>query len=209
MSWQPLQVGTGGGNIPQLLVKFDVSSSGYTLFLTDLARIWSEKLSKGQIEARAKDLKTTIDPSEDLSQLKIFLQKLVDALTGHKSDAQLSLSPGDGDGLTLQIVYSLPPPLDSLEWRFHLQLLSQDEFGQEFTYPLIVAASIHIFRTNDLVTQLEDKDHIIAKLLDKLEASGTEMGSIFPAAAGVKATKHATQRQRAARHVRGLAPFDK
>ena len=53
---------------------------------------------------------------------------------------------------------------------------------------------------------LKDKDHVIQKLLDKLEEQGTELGQIFPQVAGKVGRK--VDRKKAEDKVRGIARFD-
>jgi len=57
-----------------------------------------------------------------------------------------------------------------------------------------------------LAEVLRDKDHVIQKLVDKLEGQGTELGQIFPQAAGKLGRK--LDRKRAEERVKGLAQFD-
>ncbi|EHL02162.1 hypothetical protein M7I_1756 [Glarea lozoyensis 74030] len=68
------------------------------------------------------------------------------------------------------------------------------------------AQHMRLQETASLIEVLKEKDHVIQKLLDKLEGQGTELGELFPQAAGKAGRK--IDRRKAEERVRGLALFD-
>lgn len=60
-----------------------------------------------------------------------------------------------------------------------------------------------------LITEIQAKDKIIAKITDRLESSGHGLSAVFPGLANVKLDPRKPQQEQYARHVRGLGEFDK
>jgi hypothetical protein len=56
--------------------------------------------------------------------------------------------------------------------------------------------------------QLKQKDWILGKLFDKVEALQIDLGTVFPAAAGLRSARKASTRSEAARVIKGVAPFE-
>ncbi|KAF2095389.1 XLF-domain-containing protein [Rhizodiscina lignyota] len=207
MSWKPIRIANSSNNTPQLLIKYDFTSAGYTVWLTDLSRIWTETLDRRQLVLRALTDNTSIDPSEDTSQLRILLTKVKDALDGVEGTSAQVTAEAE-DSLVLETYSTLPPPLESLRWRVELSLLSQEHLKPYVTQPLVQHLHTLCRQQDDLIRQLHDKDVVISKLLDKLEAIGTDVADVFPSAAGRKSSQRSMSREQAGQYVKGLGRFD-
>jgi hypothetical protein len=208
MSWKPLQCSAyAGTHLPPLLISATFALNSYSIHLTDLTHIWSESLTKRAIIRRSQDEGTSIDPS-DGDQFKIFLDKLKLGLGGGK-DTTLALTitaDADRPSLILNITMNLPGGLAPLEWPVRLAAAPQLLLASQLTLPLLRAQHIRIQEIAALAEVLREKDHVIQKLADKLEEQGTELGQVFPQAAGKLGRK--VDRKRAEERVRGLGVFD-
>ncbi|OCL05524.1 XLF-domain-containing protein [Glonium stellatum] len=205
--WMPLELSNSAKSVPQLLVRASFSSESYQIFVTDLSRIWSEELESRDIVKRAIKDDTAIDPYQNASQLPILLDKIASSLKGTVG-TKYRIVQTQTDTLHLQTTTPLPPPLDALQWNFHLKLLNSDTLKHEFVLPLLASSFIQNQQIADLISHLKDKDNVISKLLDQLESNGVSLSMVFPSAGGMKVTKRATLRQQAARYVNGLGAFD-
>ena len=205
-AWKPLTL-QESNDVPTLLAKSSFTSSGYTVHVTDLSCVWSETLDRKQVIRRALNENTSIDPSEDASQLRILLKNIGEALSGQENTA-LSLVSHGGKQLVLQATAQLPAPLEPLEWTFQLGSLPVTDLRNEIILPLIVSAHIQNERMQHLILEIQDKDRVISKLLDRMESSGADIASIFPGATGAKLSKKVTAREQAAKVVKGLGVFD-
>ncbi|KAI3324713.1 XLF-domain-containing protein [Xylariaceae sp. AK1471] len=207
--WYPLPVFP---KLPALLVSARFTPSSYTLYVTDLANIWVEKLERKGILLRSLQENTSIDLSDaDPEQWAVFLSKLKVALDPTSSDHHLtSLSiaaspdPKHADSLSLHITCDLPKPLDALKWPVHLVKCQPASLASELVLPLIQAHHVHCRETEDLMNQLKVKDAVITKLLDKLSTMHTPLELIFNSLSA----KHATTRAAAEDKIKGLAPFN-
>ncbi|KAF2138359.1 uncharacterized protein K452DRAFT_361417 [Aplosporella prunicola CBS 121167] len=207
-TWQPLQAANLPKGYPPLLVKATVSSNSYSICLTDFSRVWEEALDRRSIIRRALNEDTTIDPSEDAVQLKILLDKLKGAVQGEKQTQRLLLREADENSLRLHLKSPLPAPLGTLEWNVNLKLQDADSLRGQLVFPLLRIAHAQKSQVAELIGQLNAKDHIISKLLDKLENSGMGISSVFPGMSQTKTSRKASQREQAARQIHGLGAFD-
>jgi hypothetical protein len=207
MSWKPLQFSAyAGTHLPPLLISATFADS-YDIHLTDLTNIWSESLTKRAIIRRSQEESTSIDP-RDGDQFKIFLDKLKLGLEGGK-DTTLALTitaDADRPSLILNITTNLPGGLAPLEWPVRLAAAPQSLLASQLTLPLLRAQHVRIQEIAALAEVLKEKDHVIQKLADKLEEQGTELGQVFPQAAGKLGRK--VDRKRAEERVKGLGVFD-
>ncbi|KAL9094436.1 MAG: hypothetical protein Q9165_003286 [Trypethelium subeluteriae] len=190
-----------------LLYKFEVSGADYALLVTDLSRIYHEKLTKNEIIQRARDLECKIDPSQDDAQFRILLDKICAALEGQDGTRVTIAQDCDGD-FRLSLVAPLPPPLESLVWAIKLSELVPEELQSHLIRPLVLAASSRKSQIDNLIDQLHEKDHVILKLLDRLEASSIDLTTIFPGTTGVKTANKGVNRESVAKYVKGFARFD-
>lgn len=191
--------------LPSLYIKYDLTATSCRVILTDLAKLWSEDLSRAQILQRAIEIGTSIDPSEDREQLNVLLQKVQDALQ-NKEGTHLQLIAGDQDGvLQLKTLTQLPAPFQPLLWHFKLLPLEHVALTEELLLPLLQdhAGLSQDFRA--LISSLEEKDHVILKLLDKIEGSSVSLSDVFPSLRG---GKKVLNRSVAESSISGLAGFD-
>ena len=196
------------GTDAPLLIKYDFTATSYSIYLTDLSQVWSESLDRREIIRRALDAETSIDPSEGTDQLNLLLQKLQGAFV-EQQESKLTLSwSGDDKNLLLEISASLPEPLRTLEWRSCLVPAPPSLLTTELLLPCLRQQVLFISETRSLLELLKEKDHVISRIVDKLQSTGIEMPAVFPGAAGLRSTKNANSREVAARTVKGLREFD-
>ena len=188
------------------LVKYHFTSSAYSVSVTNLIDVWSESLQRRDIVRRALVDDASIDPSEDLDQLPILLDHIKKGICGTVGTSQI-LSKSD-DHIHLKIVAQLPAPLEPLRWTLDLSKAPQKAVEQEIVLPLLSDHIEQIRKSDILLREIRDKDHVLGKLLDKLCSSGTEIGSVFPVAAGLKVNQQGSSRGKLGGLVKGLGPFD-
>ncbi|KAG4430768.1 hypothetical protein IFR05_013753 [Cadophora sp. M221] len=208
MAWSPLRLSpSAGAHLPSLLICTTFTASSFAVHLTDLTYIWSESVNRAAIVQRSREEATSIDPSEE-GQLKIFLEKLKLGLAGGKGTTLALTINGDPDrpSLVLRISVDLPGRLAALQWPVRLAAAPQALLTSHLTVPLLQTRHAQLREKGGLVDVLKDKDHVIQKLLDKLEEQNTDLGQIFPQAAGKVGRK--VDRKKAEDKVRGIARFD-
>ncbi len=210
--WRPLPTFP---DLPALLVSpgFNVGSSSYSLQVTDLAHVWTESLDRKGILRRSLNEDTSIDLSDgDKEQWRVFLSKLeaaFDPATPDHGLTSLTLSPhGDGsssgpENLLLYITCVLPEPLAPLKWPVYLTRRQPDVFASELVVPLIQAGQVRTQETEYLVARLKEKDAVINRLVDKLQAVGTGLEHVFHSLP----IKRKATRVMAEEKVQGLKPF--
>jgi len=207
-AWTPLQLGINRTDVPILLVKSEFGSSNYKIWLTDLTYIWSESLDRRQIIQRAFTIDTSIDPSEDASQLRLFLQSVEDALS-QRAGTSIDIVQSDNDEqLKLRTSTPLPGNLQPLEW--HVQLISVSPFVMttEFVVPLLSQQSTAQVAKISLLQQIGNKDHVIGRLVEKMQSDGVELSKVFPSAGSSKVGTGPNARRIVGKSVKGLAEFD-
>ncbi|KAF8473813.1 XRCC4-like factor-domain-containing protein [Kalaharituber pfeilii] len=202
LSWYPLVVTTPlPTQCPPLLIRRSFTSNTYSIYLTDLTYIWGESLSRREIVQRALNEDTSIDPSEDASQMRILLQKLKEGLSLDDEDDTLNPNievdltavprPAKPQGpllsvsseILLKITYQLPEPLLPLVWTFKLQPLPQSRLTATMLLPLMSLTSLHSRQVKTLLQIIKDKDIVLEKMQDALEDSKLSVGNIVGGAA--------------------------
>ena len=201
-----MQIDHQRSSIPPLLIKNDFGTSSYRIWLTDLTYIWTETLDRRQIIQRAFSVDTSIDPSEDASQLRLLLQSIQDALVQRSGTAMSFTRSDDPKQLVLQTSTRLPGPLKPLEWRMTLNSAPQSTLTAEFTIPLLSQQSIAKAEKASLLQQLRYKDIVISKLIEKMQSDSVDLSRVFPASVPGKLGTNA--RQTLGKSVKGLAEFD-
>ncbi|KXH57668.1 hypothetical protein CNYM01_07392 [Colletotrichum nymphaeae SA-01] len=207
--WRRLPVPTSA-DLPKLLVSTTFTATSYTLFVTDLANIWSESLDRRAIYKRSLNESTSIDPTDSDSNMRAFLSKIQSVFDPSHRDhdkASMSISTRSNkeageQGLTLSITCELDN-MQPLEWPVYLQKCPQAELTTELVIPLAQAESVSRRRVESLTETIKQKDAVIMKLLDKLEATGTRLENVF----AVLSAKQKPTRKMAEEKVKGLAPF--
>lgn len=208
--WQRLHL-ANEGNIPPLLFKYSTTASGYELHITDLNYIWSEHLDRKAVLKRADEDGTTIDPSEDLEQFKVLLQKIGEGLQSDPG-SKTSLNPktrGSAHSLELTVISKLPAPLRPLKWKLCLSKEPQSSMTSHLLLPLINTEADREACQQSLIDELNKKDWVLAKIFDKIEAMGIDLSTIFPGTSGLRgAGRKGPTLAQAAKYIRGLAPFN-
>ena len=115
--WRTLSI--SDESLPPLLIKAHLHSEGYTIHLTDLSRIWSETLTKREINKRALNNDCSIDPTDGPEQYNILLEKINGTL---EQEDQTSLRFQPDQGLKLELQAPLPHPLSPLNWTVNFTL---------------------------------------------------------------------------------------
>jgi len=191
--WHPLPLTTPNRSVPPLLLQSTFTSTTYTIHLTDLVNIWSESLSKREILARAERDSTAIDPSEDVSQLPILLEKLESAL-GRKRDndaVDVEILLGK-NGLRLKTTVELPRPLGDLKWTFELKPVGGVELVNLLVLPALSEVATLRDMVESLMTVVKEKDIVLERLVEGMGEAGMD----------VKTTVGGVRRRR------GLEKFD-
>ncbi|KAI2465298.1 XLF-domain-containing protein [Annulohypoxylon bovei var. microspora] len=210
LTWHPLPIFP---HLPALMISPRFASSSYTLYITDLASIWVESLDRRGILLRSLQENTSIDLSDgDPNQWTVFLSKLNTAfdptLPDHHSTSLgisgLSSDTNDRGSFALDVTCVLPKPLKPLKWPIYLTKCPPVSTASELVLPLIQANHIRALEIQDLITRLKDKDAVITKLVDKLEANQIGLEHVFNSLSG----KRRPSRALAEDKVKGLAPFN-
>ncbi|PTB71476.1 XLF-domain-containing protein [Trichoderma longibrachiatum ATCC 18648] len=209
LTWRPLPQATSS-DVPMLLVSVDIGAAAYTVRITDMANIWVESLDRKAIFMRGWSENTSIDPSDTPENMAKFLASLRSALDptqpGHEQTS-LTLSPGSstdagGDSLTLLVNCPLPG-FQPLRWPIHLSKSPPSAIATDLVLPLLEAQFARKQEVDSLVQALQQKDAVIGKLADKLEATGTGLEHVFTSLSGRKKVSRAAAEDK----VKGLAPF--
>ena len=205
--WKRLPLGRHE-TCPPLFFKFNRSSKGYEISLTDLVYIWSESLSYKEVLSRASNLETSIDPSEDGDQFSVLLQKVEDALRGAKGSTVSLNRSKEEHGLDLSTTTKLPSPLEPLEWTLHLSRLPQNALTRQILLPILKGEANRAARTQSLIELLKEKDAALSKIFDKIESSGLDISRNFPGLSGERGERKGSALAQVSRVVKGVAPFD-
>lgn len=194
-------------SLPALYVKAHFSKNGYSIIVTDLISLWSEKLKQSEICRRAAVSQCSINPQDDLDQLAILLNKIEHALQG-----QIELADNTASSietvLSLRLAAALPSPLPPLRWPLYLAKQDARVFASEVTCELLNAVHTRQSKAMRLEILLRDKDHVISRLLDRMESAGTDLTTVFPGTSGFKLSRTLSQRAQLERHVKGLSQYD-
>ncbi|KAI1803636.1 XLF-domain-containing protein [Daldinia bambusicola] len=208
--WHPLPIFP---DLPALMISLYYASSSYTLHVTDLANVWVESLDRKGIILRSLQENTSIDLSDgDPNQWTVFFSKLDAAFDPASPDhhtTSLSISAStvgttSGGGLALYVTCVLPEPLKPLKWPVYLTKCPPVGLTSELVLPLIQAHHARTLEVRDLITRLKEKDAVITKLVDKLEANRVGLEHVFNSLS----TKRKPSRATAEEKVKGLAPFN-
>ncbi|RBR06551.1 hypothetical protein FVER53590_00383 [Fusarium verticillioides] len=174
--------------------------------------MWSESLDRKAIFMRGWNENTSIDPSDtpdNMAKLLGCLNTALDVSQPGHNEASIRLdrdsrSDAGEDDLVLNITYEIPGLLP-LRWPMYLKKLSPSSIATHLVLPLIQAHHAKDVEIEFLTRSLGNKDAVLNKLVDKLEAVGTGMEHVFNALSG----KKKISRVAAAEKVPGLAPFDR
>ncbi|PYI01048.1 XLF-domain-containing protein [Aspergillus sclerotiicarbonarius CBS 121057] len=205
--WQRLHI-SNDVSAPPLLFKYSVSEDGYQLYITDLTYIWSEHPNRQHILRRAAEDDATIDPSEDPEQFIVLLQKIGEGLRNEPGSSTALSHGSESDSLQLIASTKLPAPLQPLKWNIYLSKEPQSSLTAQLLLALTKAETGWEARQRGLIEQLNKKDWVLAKLFDKLEATGIDLSTVFPGITGLRTSHKGSMLSQAAKYIKGVAPFD-
>ena len=208
-SWHLLPLSTQVDHAAPFLIRYDVGPQAYTVHITNLIHIWVEELGRKLIIRRALDDDASIDPSEGSNQFRLLLQNIKNSLAGQPGTSLKLLTPPNTEAtsLELEVIATLPTPLLPLIWHIHLSRAPQALISTELFLPCLASISIVRSEATSLLALIKDKDNVIGKLTDRLEATGIELSNVFLSAASTKRSK-ASVRQSIVKSVKGLEKFD-
>ena len=151
---------------------------------------------------------TSIDPSEGPDQLQLLLRNIQSSLDG-QAGTKLSISREGGQkNFLLQVSAPLPVPLRPLDWPVHLLPASQEILTAEFVIPCLTQQVIAKTEISSLLLNVKDKDHIINRLMGKLQSAGIDVSTVFPGLISSKSRKNLATRDAAGDSVKGLREFN-
>ena len=208
-AWRRLPVADNNEFLDSLLFfTFKRDGSGLELSVTDLVHIWrAVKTSKQELEEEAIKTRCSIDPTEDEEQYEVLLSKLEEAISGsHGSKVTLLRRTGNSipERFEMETSIPLPTPLGTLQWTFRMVRQEPSALTRELVVPALRVIDASRRREGDLRRKIKDKDHVIAKLMDKIEGSGIDLAMVFPGFAGARKGLSARQ---AAQVVPGVKAF--
>ncbi|KAL6714099.1 hypothetical protein ACLMJK_008593 [Lecanora helva] len=205
--WRHLSLGDIADNIPPLLARHDIENAKYSVWITDLTFVWEEVLDRKQIIQRSFTLDTSIDPSEGPDQLLLLLESVRRALD-EQPGTNIAIARNDGDQqLLLRSRTPLPGSLKPLRWEIELSLAPQSRMTSELIVPILGQQVIVNVERASLLQQMKEKDHVISKLLDKMQSDGIDLTRVFPGLGSVKPGRQSS-RQAFGKSIKGLAEFD-
>lgn len=205
--WEKLHI-SNRAPAPLLLYRYTLFRDGYELYLTDLTYIWSERPNRQHILGRAVEDDATIDPSQDIDQFNILLEKLGEALRNDPGTSTVLRRGRENDTLHLITTTSLPAPLEPLKWNFYMAREKQRFSTTQLLIPLIKSEAYLELRQRDLIEVVKKKDWLLSKLFDKLEAVGFDLSTIFPSIPGLRTSHKGSAQSQAAKYITGARPFD-
>lgn len=194
-----------------LLIHYEVGAQNYSVWLTDLVDIWEESLNRKEIVKRALTTDTSIDPSEDKSQMHSFLSNIQKALE-QQPDTLLSTIISDSsnrrESLELRLNIPLPGSLPPLQWCMYLSKSPPSSILNQIWFPVLVDRMTAASEKTSLIQHLKEKDQIITKLLDQMQADGSDLTKVFPGTAVSKPNSRGNVRQAVGKSIKGMATFD-
>ena len=211
LTWRQLPLFQDRG-LPLLLAAIHTTASSYTVHMTDMANMWTESLDRKAICIRAWQENTSIDPSDTPENMVRFLSSLSYALDSSASgneEKSITLQPGataecGEGGLNMKLRCDLPG-FEALVWPVYLKKMSSSGIASNLVAPLLLSQRRKDLEITSLQQALQQKDSVMVRLLDKLEATGTGLDQIFNPLAG----KRKISREAAQPWVQGLRPFQR
>ncbi|EGS17096.1 uncharacterized protein CTHT_0074250 [Thermochaetoides thermophila DSM 1495] len=203
--WRQLPATAPG--IPALLVSTTFGHDSYSIHVTDLANVWVESLERRHIIGRAYTTGSSIDPCDGPDQFRKLLELIGAAFDANDKDhpnISMTLTRGADDSLEIEIICVLPRPLEPFKWPMVLKKCPQSTLASELVLPLIQAQESHAREIDQLCSLIHEKDVVINRLVDKLEAAGIGLEHVFYALSG----KRRVSRSVAESKVGGLVRFN-
>ena len=200
--WQELQT-PSRRQCPKLFYHFSTTEKSFTILLTDLICIWESSLDNYDIVAAASRQRTSIDPSAT-GQLQVLLSKLRKSLQNGENTIMRG-TVRDVKTLLLRTEIALPRPLKALAWTFTLVPQATSELAEHILRPSLHEVDISQKKIASLLSAINEKDHVISRLLDRNGTSAVDLSLVFPSIP--KKGGHVSVAD-AKRHVVGMAEFD-
>lgn len=208
-SWRQLRIsGDNAQDAPKLFYSFTSKSDEYRVRITDLVHMWEQRASQDEILRDAASSHCSIDPSESAPQRNALLEKLGHSLS-HGQNVLVHGQADRGHGFDVATSSMLPAPLSPLHWTFRLRRLSQVAFSELLVHPCLHELGLLQDQVTSLQQIIKEKDHVMAKLLDKIEGSAIDIGLLFPGISGSKSRRHVLTVAEATDHVPGMKAFDR
>ncbi|KAK3392736.1 XRCC4-like factor-domain-containing protein [Podospora didyma] len=204
-SWRLLPVAVPG--IPNLLVSTAFTAESYVVHLSDLANVWVEAMDRKPIVKRGLVEDTSIDPTDGPDQIRRMLELLraaFDVDDPEHANTTLSLTKdSDDDSLALHVTCILPKPLKPFRWPMCFKKCLPSTLTTELVLPFVQAHEARAQEISSLIAALREKDSVITRLVDKLEATGMGLEHVFSSLSGKRKVSRATAEAK----IKGLAPF--
>lgn len=176
----------------RVIVSHNTSSNSknasLTLHVSDLVLLWTCSLHHSDILAEATRQHSPIDPSENSKQFTVLLDYLAQSVADTNNILVRDDSASSDDtssALVLRTTRALPAPLRPLTFDFPLTQQPASAFAQTVLLPALQASQLASQKLDALIEVVKDKDHVIAKLLERVgpQASG-DMSLVFPTLTG-------------------------
>lgn len=203
--WQELTT-TSHSSCPKLFYKFTSQEDGYELLVTDLIGLWLVRADAEATRTYARRNRTSIDPTG--AQFEVLLEKLQQSLRDGTNILYRD-DDSEDESLVLKTTIKLPKPLQPLEWQFYLQPEGAGEMAEHILRPSLHEASESKRKLDSLIDIIKQKDHVISKLLERIENSSTDLSLIFPRITSLKSRKGIVTTKDAQAQVPGLATFNR
>ncbi|EXJ87132.1 hypothetical protein A1O3_04090 [Capronia epimyces CBS 606.96] len=205
--WQELQL-PSRRQCPKLFYSLMTQNESIKLLLTDLISIWECSLDRYDILAEASRQHTSIDPSASSDQLAVLLSKIAKSLSDGRNVLVRANERG-GHALRLKTSIDLPKPLRPLEWAFKLAPQPASELAERILRPSLHEVAVAQEKIESLLRIVRDKDHVISRLLERVDSSSIDLSLIFPSITGVASRKggHISVTE-ARKHVPGMVNFN-
>ena len=191
-----------------VLVRGDFGPSNYSIWLTDLTNVWTESLDRKPIIKRAFEIDSSVDPSEDSSQMRLLLSSIQKILHSEQG-TQTSISSGiNSDSLTMTLITSLSSSVPDLQWKCMLVKCPQSVLTQKIVVPLLASRVNAQVERKSLLSQLREKDKLIGKLINQMQVDGSNFSKVFPGSVSSKISGKSNVRQVLGRSIKGIGEFD-
>lgn len=185
---------------------------GVQLDVTDLLNLWTCHVRRQTLVQKARDQETSIDPSESNTQFETFCSKLGESILNGQNNLQVNDWEDVERGVSsvvLTTTMELPKPLKPLSWSFQLEPQEPARFAKVITLAALEGLSQKETEMEQLFQAIKEKDHVISKLLDKIEGSAIDLGLLFPGITGMKSRRAHVTVAEASKHVPGMAAFER
>ena len=211
--WRDLPFVNREDGPPKLLFKFIRVTNGFELYVTDLIHAWKAlRTTDEDLKEVARQERCPIDPNEDASQIDVLISKLEEGLSANNG-GRCKVGPGYRDpsdeelrdAFMLAVTVPLPAPLKPLLWTFHLYQHDRMLLTRELLVPALAAQLSYQTQVEDLKRRMQEKDHVISRLMDKVDQSSIDLSLVFP---GFGSGRKGLNAKQATKVVPGLSNFD-